>query len=105
VDHLRILASLLVLASAFLSGCGESKGVQVVRLDISGTGQYSVQGEPVSASNLAAKLTELNSSPSVALHIAADHKATHQSVVGALDAAKVAGIARISFVAEPSSQK
>ena len=105
VAHLRVLASILVLASASLSGCGDSKGVQIVRLDISATSQYSVQGAAVAPANLAAKLTELSSGPSIALHIAADPKATHQSVISALDAAKAAGIGRISFIADPSSQK
>jgi biopolymer transport protein ExbD len=95
---------LLVLAAAALWACGDSKGMQVVRIDVSASGDYSLNGSAVAKGNLAAKLTELDASRTI-LHIAADHLANHQSVVGVLDAAKVAGIRRISFVHDQASTK
>src|SRR5262245_17055233 len=90
--------------AAVLVACGESKGVEVVRLEVSAAGEYSLKGVPVSRESLAAKLTELNKS-SIELQIAAHHLASHQTVVAALEAAKAASIVRIAFVPPEASQK
>ena len=93
-----------VLLAATLWACGDSQAVRIVRVDVSASGKYSLDGQAVAETSLAPKLKELNSS-SIALHISANSQASHQSVVGVLDAARDAGIGRILFISPESPTK
>jgi biopolymer transport protein ExbD len=97
--------SVLVLAVT-LSACSDAPPLTVVRLQISPSGSYTVNGQPVTDEALSTKLAELNSASSnVQLDIAADSSATHASVVTAFQAAKVAGIVRVAFVTTHAQTK
>ena len=74
-----------------------------VRVAISSDGRYTIDGQSVDGSNMAALSAALAAAaggrPDVQVVIAADALASHQSVVNVLDAARRAGLPRLTFAA------
>lgn len=71
-------------------------------LSVSAQGQYAINKSPVagrSVNALVAVLTPL-AQPDSLLVISADASATHQSVVHAMEAARLSGLSKISFAAQ-----
>ena len=74
---------------------------------VTAEGRYSIDRKPVAASNAAAFATELRKiaagrkDPTVV--ILADAGASHQAVVGVMEAARLAGLPKVSFAAQTSA--
>ncbi len=76
-------------------------------LSVSAQGQYAINQSPVGGNSVAALTAVLSplASKDVSLVISADAKASHQSVVNAMEAARRSGLSQITFAtqsAEPS---
>ena len=90
-----------VLAVAALLGCGnrEGKPREIVTLQISETGRYSIEGRSVEQAELMDQLKAIQSTPgSIELHIGAHPKASHEAIGRATAAARNAGIGEIKFI-------
>jgi len=75
-------------------------------IEIDASGRYSLNGDLVSSDQLTARLESIpEPHADASVLIRADGKATHQSVVHALDAARAAGLVHVGLATEsnPSS--
>lgn len=71
-----------------------------IAIDVSADGRYAVVGQAIDAAQLAAALTQAASGLNdPLLVIYADAQASHQSVIDVMQAARAAGLARLSFAA------
>ena len=82
-----------------------------IRVAISKDGRYAINGQVIDSKNLAAKIALLsskwspdypNTSPEGTgqLVISADAKATHQSVINVMEAARLAGLTKLTFATQ-----
>jgi biopolymer transport protein ExbD len=94
-----VSVSVLLAACAAVVACGDPNPPEVVaELTVSADGEYALEGSPVSSPLLAQALKDLRAAqPDIQLRIAADGRASHQSVVGVVQAASAAGIGRLRF--------
>ena len=81
---------------------------QEVIVSVASDGRYTVNRQPLdgrSVEELAARLQELSSGkPETVVVVTADALSAHQSVVNVLDAARRAGLARITFAAQTAQR-
>ena len=82
---------------------------QEVIVSVASDGRYTVNRQPLdgrSVEELAARLQELSSGkPETVVVVTADALSAHQSVVNVLDAARRAGLARITFAAQTAQRR
>ncbi len=77
-----------------------------VIVGINAQGQYSIDKQPTSARTvheLAVALQAIKANPDTVLVIVADAAARHQSVVSVMEAARNAGLSRITFTTQSTS--
>ena len=92
------VALALAVSSAFVACSNPSPPEVVAELAVSADGTYALQGKAVSPPTLTQALKDLRAAhPDVQLRIAADGRASHQSVVSAMQAASAAGISRLAL--------
>lgn len=73
-------------------------------IEVDAMGRYALNGDDVSADQLAARLKSMPGNLADAnLLIRADGKASHQSVIHALDAARAAGIVHVGLATEAAA--
>lgn len=93
------------LPSADADKLAERPGEIIVA--VSGDGRYSVRGELVDGRGVQALTTALaaaaNGNHDAMVVISADALAAHQSVINVLDAARRAGLLRLTFAAQPGA--
>jgi biopolymer transport protein ExbD len=78
-----------------------------VSVSVTAEGRYSIDGTALadrSVTSLAAALGHAAEGPDSVVVISADAKATHQAVVSVMEAARRAGLARITFAAQSSAR-
>jgi len=99
----RLVAAALV---ASIVGCANSERRPLIdELQVTSTGQYFLQGQAVSGENLTRQLKKLRAgSQSFELAIRADSRAKSESVEGAVNAVREAGISRVSFTTSESAK-
>ena len=82
---------------------------QELIVSVASDGRYTVNRQPLdgrSVEELAARLQELSSGkPETVVVVTADALSAHQSVVNVLDAARRAGLARITFAAQTAQRE
>jgi biopolymer transport protein ExbD len=81
----------------------------VIDISIDAAGSYTVNGAPVKFTGIEnlqnALQSAANDKPDPLIIINADAKATHQSVINVMEAARVAGYNKITFTAEINNTK
>jgi biopolymer transport protein ExbD len=79
----------------------------VIDISVDAAGGYTVNGTPVKFTGIASLQNALHSAaddkPDPLVIINADAKATHQSVINVMEAARVAGYNKITFTAETNN--
>jgi biopolymer transport protein ExbD len=78
-----------------------------VSVSVTAAGAYTIGGTPLADRSVAALATALGHAadgPDSVVVISADAKATHQDVVAVMEAARRAGLARITFAAQSSAR-
>jgi biopolymer transport protein ExbD len=79
-----------------------------IQLAVAADGRYAINNQRISYQNpgtLAADLLKAaGNKPEVVIVINADASATHQSVVNVLEAARIAGLARITFATQANTK-
>ncbi len=114
VDVMLVLLVIFILTAPFLgsaikldlprasSGAPAAPTEQTLLLELDRQGQTLLNGQPVSAEQLARGLAEVAASrPGVELQLRADQAVPYGQVVQMLALAQQAGIARIGFVTDP----
>lgn len=81
----------------------------VIDISVDAAGSYTVNGTPVKYSGIgslqSALLAAAENKPDPLIIINADAKATHQSVINVMEAARLAGYNKITFTAETNNTK
>jgi biopolymer transport protein ExbD len=81
----------------------------VIDISIDATGSYTVNGKPIKFTGIGSLQNALHfaadDKPEPLIIINADAKATHQSVINVMEAARIAGYNKITFTAETNNVK
>lgn len=78
----------------------QEKDLKIITVDISQSGQYSLDGKIIAGDNLLRAIKTAYHEKKDGLMIKAAQESTHEAVVKVMDAAQTAGVASISVTAD-----
>jgi biopolymer transport protein ExbD len=78
----------------------QEKDNKIINVSVSSTGEYSIDGEKISADSLMQAIKVAYNEKKDGLLIQASENSTHESVVRVMDIAQTIGIASVSVIAD-----